>query len=180
MTQIGIVGDIDKIEDEAAKFYAFIGYVVSTSAGIEHLLFDCYYAASEQSKEEAAKEYYNTKPSEEQRQLANKAVQSLYADASYWDKTFIEIDNLSGANGLRNVVSHSILSYQFLDQGDDFYIELAIGQNFNAANAMRKKRSTKRESLDSLRIYACDLHKAYLCLYDFYNRQLKTRYKEED
>ena len=59
--QLGIIGDIDQIQDETVRFYSFTGYCVSTAAGIEHLLFRCYYSASDLGEKDAAAKFYGSK-----------------------------------------------------------------------------------------------------------------------
>jgi len=185
MLQLGIIGDIDKIEDEIVRFYSFIGYCVSTAAGIEHMLFNCYFSASDINREEAAKKFYGRPHYAEKRiKLANGAVEGLFSNSDSvggWKEIISEIDNLSGAKGARNVLGHNPLSWDVYANDEDvdapFLFELAVSRNSNEAAATN--RLERKENLKSVREEACSIHGTYMRLFHFYDTYLKARYKAE-
>lgn len=184
MLQLGIIGHIDEIENEVVRFYSFIGYCVSTAAEIEHMLFNCYYAASDISKKESARQFYKSGKFLDKLAYANTAIQTLFSNAGAiksWNEIFSEIDNLGGAKGARNVLGHNPLSWDiYVNDGDDnvpYLFELAVSRNSNEAAA--KERPERKENLKSVREEACALNGANMRLWHFYDTHLKTRYRAE-
>ncbi|NQV83701.1 MAG: hypothetical protein HQ494_07765 [Rhodospirillales bacterium] len=167
---LGIIGDIDEIKDEVVRFYSFTGYCVSTSAGIEHMLFQCYYAAGDIRKNDAVSKFYGSKnftSYEAKRELADKAVRSSISNPGTiqsWNEIISEIDMVTGANGARNVLGHNPLSLSaYASEGDvdrPFSFELAVSRNSNEAVALN--RSARTVNLKSVREEACALNKVQI------------------
>ena len=185
MLQLGIIGEIDKVEDEIVRSYSFIGYCVSTSAEVEHMLFNCYYAAGDLSKKEAAEKFYKSDRFGDKYKLANTAVRTLFSGSaakSTWDDIISKIDNLSGAKGSRNVFAHNPLMMNLYVNDKDtdapYLMELAVSRNRNEAEV--KNRALKTENLASIRSYSYDLCGANMQLSHFFDTYLKTRWKEEE
>lgn len=184
--QLGIIGDIDQVEDEIVRFYAFKGYCVSTAAGIEHLLFSCFYSANDLSEEDAAAKFYGSKrftTFSQKRDLADEAVKDVYRNPGVletWDKLISEISAVTGVDGARNVLAHNILSiHAYENEGDPskpYLFELAVSRNRNEAAAFG--RDPRVVNLKSVREEACALNSAYMRLFHFYDRHLKHLYKK--
>jgi hypothetical protein len=181
MLELGILGKVDEVADPAMRFYTLIGLCISTSAEIEHRLFDCYRTTvSDLDHKAAAEVFYKYVKFSHRRDLADEAVRSAFTNSAtlgVWDKVISEIQSVCGPDGARNLVGHNPLSYNIYkdkdDEGGDLVVELAVNQNFNAVIA--GKRRPAKHTFKTLRAYAYALLGAEMRLLGFFQSYLSMR-----
>jgi hypothetical protein len=181
MIELGVLGNVDDIDDPTMRFYALIGLCISTSAEIEHRLFDCYWAAVAGLDHKSAVEMFNKQLKfSYRRALAEQAVRAALTNPTalgIWDEIISEVQSVCGPDGARNLVGHNPLRYNVYEdrsgESAPFVIELAVNQNFNAVLA--GKRRPEKHTFKTLRGYAYALLGAETRLLDFFQRYLSMR-----
>jgi hypothetical protein len=180
MSILGVIGKLDEVEGEEARFYAYIGLCVSSAAGIEHTLFQCFNSAAKLTEPDAVKKFYKDVRFQRKRELTDIAVRSIFTNppiTKIWNGIIEEIKDVCGPDGARNLVSHNPLSLDFfINKSDEDFapiMELSVSQNQKLVTAGIRK--PERHTLASLRTYSANLTGAYLRLIDFHHRYLANR-----
>lgn len=181
MLELGILGKVDEVEDPTMRFYALIGLCISTSAEIEHRLFDCYWATvADLDHKSAVKLFHKQIKFSYRRDLTDQSVKdalSAPATLETWNKIIRELQSVCGPEGARNLVGHNPLSFNIYEDANDeaapYFIELAVNQNFNAVLAGKRRPET--QTFKTLRAYAYALLGAEMRLLDFFRRYLSVR-----
>lgn len=164
---LGIIGRLDEIADESARFYAFIGLCVSTASSIERSMFDCYFRSSGQTRSDAVAVFYRDVRFQRKREITDAAVRNRLQSPSAvarWSALHADVERCCGPNGGRNLVSHNPLAMHIYVganddgvpmQGSDFSAEIAVMQNSDLVAA--GDRPADKHTLMTLRLYAGDL-----------------------
>jgi hypothetical protein len=184
MLEFGILGKIGEIQDDSMKFYALIGLCVSTSAEIEHRLFDSFYATCGKKRKQAADEFYKGLNFEPKLKMADASVQAILADGEtlkFWKEIISEVRDHCTGDTVRNLVSHNALALNLyiktgadgvpdIEKGSAVRMELAVHRNSNVVLA--GKRPPAKQTLEGLFKFVYAILDAELRLMDFYQRYL--------
>lgn len=181
MLELGILGKIDDIADEAMRFYALIGLCVSTTGEIDRHMYRCYVNAGALPEKDAAEKYYRYVKFSYRRDLTDKAVRAFLkspATRSRWDERISEVQSVCGPNGARNLIGHNPLVRQMrfratTEQNLDVRFEFLVSQSSGAVLSGMRRPET--HTLRSLKNYAYDLLGAETRLADFQQRHLPAR-----